>query len=54
MRHATLHDGTVVWWSDARTFALRRAYAAKLHLGGLALWSLGLSDPVPASPAKSL
>jgi spore germination protein len=41
---ATLSNGTVLWWSDAKTFALRKAYAARLHLGGVAVWSLGLSD----------
>lgn len=44
--HATLPNGTVIWWSDAKTLALREAFAAKNHLGGVAVWSLGLSDPL--------
>ncbi|GAA4266947.1 glycosyl hydrolase family 18 protein [Frondihabitans peucedani] len=44
--HATLKNGTVLWWSDAKTYAARTAYAKKLHLGGVAVWSLGLSDPL--------
>ena len=42
----TLHNGTVMWWSDARSWPLREALASKYKLHGLALWSLGLSDPV--------
>lgn len=41
---ATLSNGTTIWWSDAKTYAARTAYAARLHLGGIAVWSLGLSD----------
>jgi spore germination protein len=44
---ATLPDGTVIWWSDARSWRLRVALARSYHLHGLALWSLGLSDPLP-------
>lgn len=44
---ATLPDGTVIWWSDARSWRLRVALARSCHLHGLALWSLGLSDPLP-------
>lgn len=43
---ATLPDGTVIWWSDARSWRLRVALARSYHLHGLALWSLGLSDPL--------
>lgn len=43
---ATLHDGTVLWWSDAKSWPLREFLAGGYHLHGLALWSLGLSDPV--------
>ncbi|WP_241895908.1 glycosyl hydrolase family 18 protein [Jatrophihabitans sp. GAS493] len=42
--HATLSSGTVIWWSDARTYAARVTYARSVHLGGVAVWSLGLSD----------
>ncbi|HVV20070.1 MAG TPA: glycosyl hydrolase family 18 protein [Pseudonocardiaceae bacterium] len=43
---ATLGDGTVLWWSDARSFALRRTLAASKGIHGLAMWDLGLSDPI--------
>ncbi|WP_317232915.1 glycosyl hydrolase family 18 protein [Clavibacter capsici] len=43
---ATLRDGTVVWWSDARSYDARVALARQLGLGGVAVWSLGLSDPL--------
>ncbi len=43
---AKLPSGGVVWWSDSRTLALREALAARLGLHGLAVWSLGLSDPI--------
>ena len=41
---ARLPDGSVLWWSDARSFALRVAMARADGLHGLAVWSLGLSD----------
>ncbi len=44
--HAELPDGTTIWWSDARSFATREALARALHLGGVAVWSLGQSDPL--------
>ncbi|WP_445442905.1 glycosyl hydrolase family 18 protein [Clavibacter sp. km1a] len=44
--HATLRDGTTVWWSDARSYDARVALAKQLRLGGVAVWSLGLSDPL--------
>jgi spore germination protein len=43
---AHLPDGSTIWWSDARSFALRVGLAHSLHLHGLAVWSLGLSDPL--------
>jgi spore germination protein len=43
---ATLPDGSTVWWSDARSYTVRARLAASLHLHGLAVWSLGLSDPI--------
>jgi spore germination protein YaaH len=43
---ATLNDGSTLWWSDARSLALRATLAARLHLHGLAVWSLGMSDPI--------
>jgi spore germination protein YaaH len=43
---ATLHNGTVLWWSDAKSWPLRESLAQTYNLHGLALWSLGLSDPL--------
>jgi spore germination protein len=43
---ATLRDSSTVWWSDARSLARRAQLARALHLHGLAVWSLGLSDPI--------
>jgi spore germination protein YaaH len=45
---ATLPDGSTVWWSDRRSLALRLRLAASIKLHGLAVWSLGLSDPITA------
>jgi spore germination protein YaaH len=47
---ATLADGQVFWWSDARSIALREQLAASLGLHGVAVWSMALSDPVPTPP----
>ena len=47
---ATLSDGTVLWWSDARSLELRRGLAAELGLHGLAVWRLGSADPLAAAP----
>jgi len=46
---ATLRNGTVLWWSDARSWRLRVALARGRSLHGLALWSLSLSDPLTTS-----
>jgi spore germination protein YaaH len=46
---ARLRDGSVLWWSDARSYALRVALARAYGLHGLAVWSLGLSDPLAVS-----
>ncbi|MEU7061831.1 glycosyl hydrolase family 18 protein [Streptomyces sp. NPDC046197] len=43
---ATLGDGTVLWWSDARSLAARRTLAANEGVHGLAVWDLGLSDTI--------
>ena len=43
---ATLPDDTVVWWSDARSLAERRALALSRNLHGLAVWELSLTDPL--------
>ncbi len=47
---ATLPDGQVFWWADARSIAMREQLAASLGLHGVAVWSMALSDPVPAAP----
>ncbi|MEO6115297.1 MAG: glycosyl hydrolase family 18 protein [Pseudolysinimonas sp.] len=47
---ATLADGQVFWWSDARSIAVREELAASLGLHGVAVWSMALSDPVPTPP----
>jgi spore germination protein len=44
--HATLHDGTVLWWSDERSFRARYALASRMHLHGVAVWSLSQADPI--------
>lgn len=43
---ATLSDGTVLWWSDHRSWERRVTMAHRQHLGGLAVWDLELSDPL--------
>jgi spore germination protein len=43
---AALPGGGAIWWSDSRTLARREALAASLGLHGLAVWSLGSSDPI--------
>ena len=43
---ATLKDGQVFWWADAKSIALRVALARHLGLHGVAVWSLALSDPL--------
>jgi spore germination protein YaaH len=45
---ATLHDGSVLWWSDVRSYRLRVKLADHLGLHGLAMWALGSADPLPA------
>ena len=44
---ARLSDGTRMWWSDGRSYALRLALATELGLHGVALWRLGSADPLP-------
>lgn len=44
---ATLSDGSVIWWSDHRSYRARVSYATKAHLAGVAVWSLAQSDPLP-------
>lgn len=35
-----------VWYQDARSVAARAALVAKYRIGGVALWSLGIEDPL--------
>lgn len=44
---ARLSDGTVLWWSDGRSYELRLDLASSLGLHGTALWRLGSTDPLP-------
>ena len=46
---ATLRDGSTVWWSDRRSVALRIKLARVLGVYGVAIWSLGSGDPIPAA-----
>lgn len=41
---ATLRNGTVVWWSDKRSYRLRRQLARAEGLHGLAVWRIGSAD----------
>lgn len=43
---ATLRNGEVLWWSDARSLEVRVALAQRLGLTGVAVWSLDLSDRI--------
>lgn len=43
---ARLSNGTVLWWSDRRSYAKRQELATTAALHGLALWRLGSADPL--------
>ena len=43
---ATLNNGTILWWSDARSYRLRLALARRFSLHGVAVWQLASSDPL--------
>ena len=43
---ARLHDGSTLWWSDGRSYLQRAELAIADGLHGMAVWSLGLSDPI--------
>ncbi len=43
---ARLSDGTVLWWSDARSYRARARLARQYGVHGLALWRLGSADPL--------
>ncbi len=42
--HARLSDGTVLWWSDGRSYAARVDLAREYGVRGLAVWRLGSAD----------
>lgn len=45
---ARLRDGSTVWWSDRRSIAMRTRLAQALGVHGIAVWSLGSGDVIPA------
>lgn len=47
---ATLSDGSVFWWSDARSLESRIDLAERKGLHGVAVWSLAVSDPITRHP----
>jgi spore germination protein len=47
--HATLTDGSVMWWADAKSLADRQSLVTSRGVHGLAVWDLGLSDPITRS-----
>lgn len=44
--HGTTDDGGTVWWSDHRSLVVREQLARGQGLHGIAVWSLGESDPL--------
>ena len=42
-----LRNGTVLWWSDVRSYLRRRGMVMHDHLKGLAIWQLAFSDRLP-------
>jgi spore germination protein YaaH len=43
-----LRNGTVLWWSDVRSYRERFRLAVHDRLGGLAVWQLASADRLPA------
>ena len=43
---AELSDGTVIWWSDRRSYDVRRSLAVQEGIHGVAVWRLGSADPL--------
>jgi spore germination protein YaaH len=43
---AQLSNRSTMWWADARSLAMRMAYARTAGIHGLAVWDLGQSDPI--------
>jgi hypothetical protein len=50
---AKLSGRRTIFWSDARSYALKAGIALQHGLHGMAVWSLGLSDPIVLVPAPS-
>jgi spore germination protein YaaH len=46
---AELPGGTVLWWSDGRSYRLRQRLAVEERLHGLAVWRIGSADTLPKS-----
>ena len=46
--HSPLRGGGSIWWSDARSLQVRRTLSRRLGVHGVAVWSLGLCDPLPS------
>lgn len=44
--HATLPDGTVMWWDDARSYEARVQLAQQLGIEGAAIWEVSQADPL--------
>lgn len=44
---AKLSDGTVLWWSDGRSYARRVDLAREYGVRGLAVWRIGSADTLP-------
>ena len=49
---ATLHDGTVLWWSDEQSMQLLVQLARGLKVQGAAIWELAESDAMAPLAAK--
>ncbi|MFI5734875.1 glycosyl hydrolase family 18 protein [Kribbella sp. NPDC051587] len=47
--HATLSDGSIMWWADAKSLADRQSLVTDRGVHGFAVWDLGLSDPITHS-----
>jgi spore germination protein YaaH len=47
--HATLSDGSIMWWADAKSLTDRQSLVTNRGVHGLAVWDLGLSDTITHS-----
>lgn len=43
---AKLADGTVLWWSDAKSLTVRSNYAKSIGLHGVAIWQISTADAI--------